>query len=108
MVGGDVDDLGGVTVDTRKHEVLSGDWAVPGLARLGLGEGGGDLEPRTGVATTSAAPGPAVIMASATAAWSGNSLVASLDPQTLKVSRQSYRSKMTVAVYLKLAPTNPS
>ena len=86
-VGGDEGDgLGGVEGDTGKQEVLSGDWTVPGLTRLGFGEGGGDLEPLTGVATTSAAVfGPAVMAASA--ASFGNSLAARLDPQTLKVSR---------------------
>ena len=86
VVGGEgVVGLGGETGDTAKQRGLSGDWAVPGLARLGLGDGGGDLEPLTGVATA-AAPCPAV-MAAATAAWSGDSLAASLGPQTLKVSR---------------------
>ena len=33
--GDDDEDLGGETGDTAKQEVLSGDWTVPGLARLG-------------------------------------------------------------------------
>ena len=53
MRGGDDVELGGETGDTDKQEVLSGDWTVPGLARLGFGVGGGDLEPLTGVATAS-------------------------------------------------------
>ena len=77
---GDVEALGGETGETRKQEVLSGDWAAPGLARLGNGEAGGDLEPLTGVAT-SASP------VTAAAAVSGDSLVANLGPHTLQVSR---------------------
>ena len=64
--GDDVVGLGGVTGGTGKHKVLSGDWAIVGLARLGLGEDCGDLGPRTGVATASAAcVGPAVTATSA-------------------------------------------
>ena len=86
MEAGIVDDvaLGGVTGGIKEHEVLSGDWTL-GLARLGSGDDGGDQEPQPEVAAT-AASGPAV-MAAAAAALAGNSLVASVDPQTLKVSR---------------------
>ena len=102
--GDDGEELGGEEGVTGEQEVLSGDWTVPGLARLGLGEGGGVLGPLTGVATTSA-PASAV---TASAAWSGNSLSLSLDPQILKVSRQLFKSRMTFALKVKLAPTNPS
>ena len=97
--------MGGVEGDTSKQEVLSGDWTVPGLARLGNGVVGGDLEPLTGVATASAA-GPAVTAAAVVSSF-GNSLAAKLGPQTLKVSRQLFRSKITRALSWKVAPTNP-
>ena len=85
-VGGDDGEaLGGEQGGTGKHEVLSGDWTVPGLARLGLGEAGGDLGPLTGVATA-AAPGSAVTAVTSTA-LSGDSLADIFGPQILKVSK---------------------
>ena len=102
--GIEVDDLGGVTGGINEHEVLSGDWAEAGLARLALGEGGGDLGPRTGVATA-ASSCPAV---TAAVAWSGNSLSAILGPHTLKVSRFLDRSRTTSALNCTQPLVNPS
>ena len=90
----DADDLGGVLGDGGEHEVLSVGWSVPGLARLGLGEGGGDQEARTGVATA-AASCPAV---TAVTASPGNRWAAILDPHTLKVSRFLDKSRITSAL----------
>ena len=81
----DGEDLGGETGGIKEHEVLSGDWTL-GLARLGLGDAGGDQEPRTGVAAA-AAPGPAV-MATTAAAVGGDSLLVIVGPQKLKVSKK--------------------
>lgn len=90
---------------TGKQAVLSGDWAVPGLSHLGGGVAGGILEPLTGVATALAA-GPAVTDAPVVYSLC-NSLTARLGPQTLKVSIQLLRSKITRAFSWNVAQTNP-